>query len=62
MVTVGGVDLSEVYPGTMESRLAFGLFFAGEVLDIDGYSGGGNLKATFSKGFLAVKSTTGSDL
>ena len=56
MVTSGGVDLSEVNAGTMESRLTPGLFFAGEVLDIDGDSGGYNLQAAFSTGFLAAKS------
>ncbi len=55
MVTAGGVDLAEVNPGTMESRLTPGLFFAGEVLDIDGDSGGYNLQAAFSTGALAAR-------
>ena len=55
MVTAGGVDLAEVKPGTMESRLIPGLFFAGEVLDIDGDSGGYNLQAAFSTGALAAR-------
>ena len=54
MVTAGGVDISEVNAGTMESRIAPGLYFAGEVLDIDGYSGGYNLQAAFSTGALAA--------
>ena len=54
MVTAGGVDLAEVNPGTMESRLTPGLFFTGEVLDIDGDSGGYNLQAAFSTGALAA--------
>ena len=56
MVTAGGVDLAEVNPGSMESRLVPGLFFAGEVLDIDGDTGGYNLQAAFSTGSLAAKS------
>ncbi len=56
MVTAGGVDLTQVNAGTMESRLVPGLFFAGEVLDIDGDSGGYNLQAAFSTGALAASS------
>ncbi len=55
MVTAGGVDLAEVNPGSMESRLVPGLFFAGEVLDIDGDTGGYNLQAVFSTGSLAAE-------
>jgi hypothetical protein len=54
MVTAGGVDLAQVKSGTMESRILLGLFFAGEVLDIDGDSGGYNLQAAFSTGALAA--------
>jgi predicted Rossmann fold flavoprotein len=54
MATAGGVALDEVNPKTMESRLAPGLFFAGEVLDIDGDTGGYNLQAAFSTGALAA--------
>lgn len=53
MVTRGGVALSQVDPKTMESRVVSGLFFAGEILDVDGESGGYNLQAAFSTGFLA---------
>ena len=53
IVTAGGVKLAEVEPRTMESRIVPGLFFAGEVLDLDGPSGGFNLQAAFSTGFLA---------
>jgi len=53
IVTAGGVDLKEVDPRTMESRLVKGLYLAGEVLDIDGYTGGYNLQAAFSTGWLA---------
>jgi len=55
MVTAGGVSLKEVSPKTMESRLHKGLFFAGEVLDIDGHTGGYNIQAAFSTAFLAAK-------
>ncbi|KUG03236.1 nad(fad)-utilizing dehydrogenase [hydrocarbon metagenome] len=55
IVTAGGVDVKEVNPRTMESRLIGGLFFAGEVLDIDGYTGGFNLQAAFSTGHAAGK-------
>jgi predicted flavoprotein YhiN len=55
MVTRGGVDLLEVNAKTMESRLVPHLFFAGEVLDIDGDTGGYNLQAAFSTGALAAR-------
>lgn len=55
MVTKGGVTLSEVNAKTMESRICPGLFFAGEILDFDGDSGGYNLQAAFSTGYLAAK-------
>ena len=53
MVTAGGVSTKEVDPRSMASRLVKGLYFAGEVLDIDGDTGGYNLQAAFSTGFLA---------
>lgn len=53
MVTVGGVDTAEIDPKTLQSRLLPGLYFAGEIMDVDGYSGGYNLQAAFSSGFLA---------
>ncbi len=52
-VTAGGVDLNEVNPETMESNLVEGLFFAGEVLNIDGITGGFNFQAAWSTGYLA---------
>ncbi|MBI9020763.1 MAG: aminoacetone oxidase family FAD-binding enzyme [Verrucomicrobia bacterium] len=55
MVTVGGIELSEINPRTMESKCVPGLFLAGEVLDIDGPSGGYNLQAAFSTARLAVE-------
>jgi predicted flavoprotein YhiN len=53
MVTAGGVSLEEVDPQTMASRLVKGLFFCGEVIDLDGASGGYNLQAAFSTGYVA---------
>lgn len=52
-VTIGGVDLKNINPKTMESTLIPGLYFAGEVLDVDGPTGGYNLKIAFSTGYLA---------
>jgi len=52
-VTAGGVDLKQVNPGTMESKLCPGLFFAGEILDIDGFTGGYNLQSSWATGRLA---------
>lgn len=55
IVTAGGVSTKEINPKTMESKLVRGLFFAGEVIDIDGYTGGFNLQAAFSTGYVAGK-------
>ena len=52
-ITIGGVDLKDVNPKTMESTLTPGLYFAGEVLDLHGPTGGYNLKIAFSTGYLA---------
>ncbi|HOT03795.1 MAG TPA: NAD(P)/FAD-dependent oxidoreductase [Methanolinea sp.] len=59
MVTRGGVDLDEVNPKTMESRLHRGLYFTGEVLDVDGDSGGYNLQFACASGVLAARSIAG---
>lgn len=56
IITAGGVDTKEVDPRTMESRLVEGLYFAGEVLDLGGDTGGYNLQAAFSTGWLAGRS------
>lgn len=53
IVTSGGVKVSEINPKTMESKLLPGLFFAGEVIDVDAYTGGFNLQIAFSTGHLA---------
>lgn len=55
-VTAGGVDTNEVDPRTMQSRLAPGLFFAGEILNMDGFTGGYNLQAAWASGHLAGES------
>jgi predicted Rossmann fold flavoprotein len=55
MATKGGVSLPEVSSKTMESKLVRNLYFAGEVLDIDGDTGGYNIQAAFSTGYLAAK-------
>ena len=52
IVTRGGVDTSEIYPKTMESKLVRGLFFAGELIDVDAKTGGYNMQAAFSTGYL----------
>ncbi len=52
-VTAGGIDLKEVDFKTMQSRKVFGLFFAGEVLDIDGITGGFNFQAAWTTGYIA---------
>jgi len=54
-VTAGGVDLSQVDPKTMESKICSGLYFAGEILDIDGFTGGFNLQAAWATGRAAGK-------
>ena len=53
IVTAGGVDVKELNPKTMESNLIKGLYFVGEVTDVDGYTGGFNLQAAFSMGAAA---------
>lgn len=56
IVTAGGVNTKEVNPRTMESKLISELYFAGEVLDLDGYTGGFNLQIAWSTGFVAGNS------
>lgn len=53
IVTSGGVSVKDIDPSTMESKKVKGLYFAGEVIDVDGYTGGYNLQAAFSTGWLA---------
>ncbi len=56
IITSGGVELNQINQKTMESKIVSGLYFAGEVLDIDGDTGGYNLQAAFSTGYLAGES------
>jgi predicted Rossmann fold flavoprotein len=56
IITAGGVDLRQVDPRSMQSRLVGGLYFAGELLDLDADTGGYNLQAAFSTGWLAGRS------
>lgn len=56
IVTSGGISVKEISPKTMESKLVDGLYFAGEVIDVDAYTGGFNLQIAFSTGYLAGKS------
>ena len=53
IVTAGGVSLKEIDPKTMAAKRFRGLYFAGEVIDVDGYTGGFNLQAAFSTGYVA---------
>ena len=53
IVTSGGVSVKEINAKTMESKLVSGLYFAGEVLDVDAYTGGFNLQIAFSTGMAA---------
>lgn len=53
IITSGGINVKEINPATMESRLSPGLFFAGEVIDVDAYTGGFNLQIAFSTAYLA---------
>ena len=53
VITRGGVDVDEINPSTMESKIIKGLYFAGEIIDCDAYTGGYNLQIAFSTGFAA---------
>ena len=53
IITSGGISVKEIDPSTMESKIISGLFFAGEIVDVDAYTGGFNLQIAFSTGFLA---------
>ena len=59
VITMGGVDVKEVNPSTMESRLVQGLYFAGEVLDLDALTGGFNLQIAWSTGYIAGENAAG---
>lgn len=53
IITSGGVEVREINPKTMESKITSGLYFAGEIIDVDAYTGGFNLQIAFSTGYLA---------
>lgn len=53
IVTAGGISIKEIDPKTMESKIISGLFFAGEIIDVDAYTGGFNLQIAYSTGFTA---------
>jgi predicted flavoprotein YhiN len=59
IITSGGVKTSEINSKTMESKIVKGLYFAGEVIDVDGYTGGFNLQIAFSTGAAAGRSVLG---
>lgn len=59
IITRGGISVKEVNPSTMESKLIKGLYFAGEILDTDAYTGGFNLQIAWSTGYLAGSSIEG---
>ena len=53
IVTAGGINIKEINPKTMESKLVKGLYFAGEIIDVDAYTGGFNLQIAYSTGYTA---------
>ena len=55
VITCGGVCVDEIDPSTMESKKIKGLYFSGEVLDVDAYTGGFNLQIAFSTGYTAAE-------
>jgi predicted Rossmann fold flavoprotein len=62
VITAGGVSTKEIDPKTMASKLIKGLYFAGEIIDIDGYTGGYNLQAAFATGWTAGMAAIGNSL
>ena len=55
IITAGGINIKEINSSTMESKLVNGLFFAGEIIDVDAYTGGFNLQIAFSTAYLSAK-------
>lgn len=53
IITAGGISIKEINPSTMESKIVKGLFFAGEIIDVDSYTGGFNLQIAYSTGYTA---------
>lgn len=62
IITRGGIDVKQINPKTMQSKVAEGLYFAGEVIDVDAYTGGFNLQIAFSTGYLAGESAAMSQI
>ena len=62
IITQGGIDVKEINPSTMQSKKIAGLYFAGEIIDVDAYTGGYNLQIAFSTGYLAGESAATADL
>ena len=58
IITAGGVSVKEINPKTMESKLIKGLYFAGEIMDVDAYTGGFNLQIAYSTGYTAGSEET----
>lgn len=58
IITSGGVDVSQIYPKTMESKLVRGLYFAGEIIDCDAYTGGFNLQIAWSTAYAAANAAS----
>ena len=53
IITSGGINTKEIDPRTMQSKIVKGLYFAGEIIDVDGYTGGFNLQIAYSTGYTA---------
>ena len=53
IITAGGINIKEINPKTMESKIIEGLYFAGEIIDVDSYTGGFNLQIAYSTGYVA---------
>ena len=62
IITSGGIKVSEINPSTMESKIVNGLYFAGEIIDVDAYTGGFNLQIAYSTGYLAAQSIIESNI
>ena len=58
IITSGGISIKEINPKTMESKKISGLFFAGEIIDVDSYTGGFNLQIAYSTGYTAGRSAS----
>ena len=53
IITAGGINIKEINSSTMESKIIKGLYFAGEIIDVDAYTGGFNLQIAYSTGYTA---------